>query len=155
MVHIFGHDPFKEWYLSQACRSRGCQWHAHISRQMCLETHCQFEFSFIGPVWAVGAVDKKIQNRPNYAAFEAIFFMFSWPKWMKKKIEFFSALESYIISHCSYQWIIMHEKYGLPNSNGFQLKWRFGTDDNWKNENPGGRFGAKQHCQFSPFGPIF
>ena len=42
----------------------------------------------------------------------------------------------------SYRWIIMHEKCGHPDSNGFQLKWRFGTHGNWKNQNPGGCFGA-------------
>ena len=26
------------------------------------------------------------------------------------------------------------------DSNEFQLKWRFGTHGNWKNQNPGGRF---------------
>ena len=26
--------------------------------------------------------------------------------------------------------------------NGFQLKWRFGIHGNWKNQNPGGRFGV-------------
>ena len=46
------------------------------------------------------------------------------------------------ITHGSYKWIIMHEKCGRPDSNGFQLKWRFGTNGNWKNQNPGGRFGA-------------
>jgi hypothetical protein len=30
-------------------------------------------------------------------------------------------------SHGSYKWIIMHEKCGRPDSNGFLLKWRFGT----------------------------
>ena len=40
------------------------------------------------------------------------------------------------------KWIIMHEKCGRPDSNGFQLKGRFGTHGNWKNQNPGGRFGA-------------
>ena len=31
---------------------------------------------------------------------------------------------------------------GRLGSNGFQLKWRFGTHGNWKNQNPGGRSGA-------------
>ena len=31
---------------------------------------------------------------------------------------------------------------GHLTSNGFQLKRRFGTHGNWKNQNPGGRFGA-------------
>jgi hypothetical protein len=44
--------------------------------------------------------------------------------------------------HGGYKWFIMHEKCGRPDSNGFQLKWRFGTHGNWKNQNPGGRFGA-------------
>ena len=30
----------------------------------------------------------------------------------------------------------------LCMKNGFQLKWRFGTHGHWKNQNPGGRFGA-------------
>ena len=47
-----------------------------------------------------------------------------------------------IIEHGSYKWIIMREKCGRPDSNKFQLKWRFGTHGNWKNQNPGGRFGA-------------
>ena len=31
---------------------------------------------------------------------------------------------------------------GLLGSNGFQLKWRFDIHGNWKNQNPGVRFGA-------------
>ena len=31
---------------------------------------------------------------------------------------------------------------GRLGSNGFQLKWRFGTRCNWKNQNPGDRFEA-------------
>ena len=34
--------------------------------------------------------------------------------------------------HGSYKWIIMHEKCGRPDSNEFQLKWRFGTHGNCK-----------------------
>ena len=59
--------------------------------------------------------------------------------------------------HGSYKWIIMHEKCGRPDSNGFQLKWRFGTHGNWKNKILGAvlELPAKQHCQFCPFGPTF
>ena len=39
------------------------------------------------------------------------------------------------IGHGSYEWIIMREKCRRPDSNGFQLKWRFGTHGNWKNQN--------------------
>ena len=38
------------------------------------------------------------------------------------------------IRHGSYKRIIMHEKCGRPDSNGFQLKWRFGTLGNWTNQ---------------------
>ena len=31
---------------------------------------------------------------------------------------------------------------GRLGNSGFQLKWSFGTHGNWKNQNPGGRFGA-------------
>ena len=31
---------------------------------------------------------------------------------------------------------------GRLGSNGFQIKWKFGTHSNWKKQNPGGRFGA-------------
>ena len=47
-----------------------------------------------------------------------------------------------LLSHGSSKWIIMHEKWRRLDSNGVQLKWRFGTHGNWKNQNPGGRFGA-------------
>ena len=47
----------------------------------------------------------------------------------------------------------MHEKCGGPDSNGFQLKWRFGTYGYW---NSWGLFWSYQlNCQFSPFGPSF
>ena len=39
--------------------------------------------------------------------------------------------------HGSYKWIIMLEKYGRPDLNGFHLKWIIGTHGNWKNQNPG------------------
>ena len=46
--------------------------------------------------------------------------------------------------HGSYKWIIMHEKCGRPDSNGFQLKWRLGTQAMAieKNLTLGGRFGS-------------
>ena len=31
---------------------------------------------------------------------------------------------------------------GGLGSNEFHIKWRFGTHGSWKNQNPGGRFGA-------------
>ena len=31
---------------------------------------------------------------------------------------------------------------GGTGSNGFDIKWIFGTEDNWKNQNPRGNFGA-------------
>ena len=58
---------------------------------------------------------------------------------VKNKTKIFS---TYLARHGSYKWIIMHEKCGRPDSNGFQLKWRFGTYGHWKSQNPGGRFGA-------------
>ena len=48
-------------------------------------------------------------------------------------------LEQY---HGSYEWIIMLEKYGRLDLIVFHLIWVIGTYDNWKNQNPGGRFGA-------------
>ena len=45
------------------------------------------------------------------------------------------------ILHGSYRWIIMLEKYGHPDLNIFHLKWIISTHGNWKNQNPGGRFG--------------
>ena len=74
-----------------------------------------------------------------------------WPKKIsfrtKLTFDFFNAVQLfYNIFYLFCPWkslrIIMHEKCGRPDSNEFQLKWRFGTHGNWKNQNPGGRFGA-------------
>ena len=40
------------------------------------------------------------------------------------------------------KWIIMLEKCGRPDINVFHIKWIIGNHGNWKNQNPGGRFGA-------------
>ena len=48
---------------------------------------------------------------------------------------------SYLI-HGSYKWIVMLKECGRPDLNVFYLKWIIGTHGNWKNQNPGGRFGA-------------
>ena len=40
-------------------------------------------------------------------------------------------------------WIIVPQKSGgIGSSNGFHIKWIIGTQENWKNKNPGGPFGA-------------
>ena len=44
--------------------------------------------------------------------------------------------------HGSYKLIIMLEKCGHPDINVFHIKWIIGNHGNWKNQNPGGRFGA-------------
>ena len=43
-------------------------------------------------------------------------------------------MKEFQIYHGSYKWIIMNEKYGRTDSNGFQLKWKFGNHGNWKNQ---------------------
>ena len=42
----------------------------------------------------------------------------------------------------SYKWIIMLEKCRRPGINVFNIKLIIGNHGNWKNQNPGGRFGA-------------
>ena len=37
---------------------------------------------------------------------------------------------------------LLYLKCGGIGSNGFHIKGIIGTHDNWKNQNPGGRFGA-------------
>ena len=44
--------------------------------------------------------------------------------------------------HGSYERIVMLEKCGRPDLTVFHLIWVIGTYGNWKNQNPGGRFGA-------------
>jgi hypothetical protein len=44
--------------------------------------------------------------------------------------------------HGSYKWIIMLIKCGRPDLTVFHLIWIIGIYGNWKNLNPGGRFGA-------------
>ena len=51
-------------------------------------------------------------------------------------------------------WIIMLEKCGHPDLNVFHLKWILGTHGNWKNKNPGGRFGATSWTAL-PIQPIW
>ena len=63
-----------------------------------------------------------------------------------------SALQDWIIKqhsklitipyHDSYECIIMLEKCGRIDLTVFHLIWVIGTYGNWKNHNPGGRFGA-------------
>ena len=49
-----------------------------------------------------------------------------------------------LTQHGSYKWVIMHEKCGRPDSNEFQLKWRFGTHGNWKKSKSWGPFWSYQ-----------
>ena len=44
--------------------------------------------------------------------------------------------------HGSYEWIIMLEKCGRVDLTVFHLIWVIGKYGIWKNQNPGGRFGA-------------
>ena len=45
------------------------------------------------------------------------------------------------ISHCLGMNYYVNS-LGAIGCNGFHIKWMFGTHGNWKNQNPGGRFGA-------------
>ena len=47
----------------------------------------------------------------------------------------------------------MHEKCGHSMDNRNKLKWIIGTHGNWKNQNPGGRFGATSQTA-RPIWPI-
>ena len=44
--------------------------------------------------------------------------------------------------HTTYSWYIKWQKCARMGLNGFQIRWIFGKQDNWKNENPGSRFWA-------------
>ena len=54
----------------------------------------------------------------------------------------FSEYMNFTTVHGSYEWIIMLEKCGRLDLTVFHLIWVIGTYGNWKNQNPGGRFGA-------------
>ena len=56
------------------------EFNAQIREQMCLETHFQYEFSFLGRFGQSGLQRKKNPNCHKYAFFEASFIMFSWAK---------------------------------------------------------------------------
>ena len=47
-----------------------------------------------------------------------------------------------IIRHTGYIEVIMQRKCGRNTETTFDIKWVIGTYGNWKNLNPGGRFGA-------------
>ena len=47
-----------------------------------------------------------------------------------------------ITLHTTYRKNNNLEKCAGMGLNGFQIRLTFGTQDNWKNENPGSRFGA-------------
>ena len=59
-----------------------------------------------------------------------------------------------LILHGSYKWIIMFEKCGRLDLTVFHLIWVIGTYGNWKNQNPGGRFGATSQIAL-PIQPIY
>ena len=58
---------------------------------------------------------------------------------VKKKVSNFYWV---VPRHGSNKWIIMLEKWGRPDINVFHIKWIIAKHGNWKNQNPGGRFGA-------------
>ena len=45
-------------------------------------------------------------------------------------------------NHTAYEWFIKSLKLGGTGLNGNKLKCIIGTHGHWKNQNPGGRFGA-------------
>ena len=47
-----------------------------------------------------------------------------------------------ILNHTGYIEVIMQRKCGRNTETTFDIKWVIGTYGNWKNQNPGGRFGA-------------
>ena len=60
----------------------------------------------------------------------------------KKCLQQFSGiLELRCLTHCLGINYYVNFLGGI-GSNGFHIKWIFGTQGNWKNQNPGGRFGA-------------
>ena len=44
--------------------------------------------------------------------------------------------------HTGYIEVFMQGKCGRNTETTFDIKWVIGTYGNWKNQNPGGRFGA-------------
>ena len=49
---------------------------------------------------------------------------------------------SLVYIHTTYSWNIKWQKCARMGLNWFHIREIFGTQDNWKNENPGSRFGA-------------
>ena len=59
--------------------------------------------------------------------------------------------------HTTYSWYIKWQKCAHMGLNDFHIKWMIGTQCNWKNQNPGGRFGATSQTALpiQPIWPIF
>ena len=69
-----------------------------------------------------------------------------WRTW-KQLQRFFSLYNIWVSQHTYHTTlakteIIYPKNVGAVSSNGFHIRWIFGTQDNWKNENPASRFGA-------------
>ena len=50
-----------------------------------------------------------------------------------------------VFLHAGHIEVIMQGKYGRNTETTFHIKWVIGTYVNWKNQNPGGRFGATSY----------
>ena len=58
----------------------------------------------------------------------------------RERLNFFATFSFH--SHTTYSWYIKWQKCSRMGLNGFHIRWKFSTQDNWKNENPGSHFGA-------------
>ena len=65
-----------------------------------------------------------------------------WRAWylMNEKSHYYSYTAQ--PCHTTYSWNIKWQKCARMGLNGFHIRKVFGTQDNWKNENPGSPFGA-------------
>ena len=78
-------------------------------------------------------------SSPDHGIYMELFQNSSW----KSSWLFLYNVETYTLyTHGSYEWIIMLEKCRRLDLTVFHLIWVIGTYGNWKNQNPGGRFGA-------------
>ena len=117
---------------------------------------CLCLYIFLNDLWSLCIIDRRQTFNINFGhkyckkiikgfkiqVHTDCFFRFG--KMVIIKFGYLSSIKSWklVIIHSTYSWNIKRQKCARMGLNSFHIKWMIGPHCNWKNQNPGSRFGA-------------
>ena len=130
-----------KWYLSTAALLENCQKSHYLGQNRVFRPLLIFLCYYFLPKLNRNTKMSKMKKMKKMLQSSSMFSLLEYTS-ILRLLFYVLGLQLLQPTHSTYSWDIKCQKCARIGLNSFHVKWIIGIHCNWKNQNPGSRFGA-------------